>query len=96
MFEGVETVKPSMKREPVDGNKPAESNKTNKKKRYSPPRFDVLTADQAKVWLSEKGLPGETTTGQPLTAASLLERHGTDEERSIRGAAKPGRTKKEA
>jgi hypothetical protein len=96
LFEGVETVKPSMKREPIDGNKPAEPNKTNKKKRYSPPWFKVLTADQAKVWLGEKGLPGESPTGQPLSAASLLERHGTDEQRSIPGGANPGRTKKEA
>jgi hypothetical protein len=92
LFEGVETVKPSMKREPVDSNKPAEPNKTNKKKQYTPPRYEVLTEDQAKVWLSEKGLPGETSTGQPLTAASLLEPHGTDEQRSIPGGAKPGRT----
>ena len=89
-------MKPSMKREPIDSNKPAEPDKTNKKKRYTPPRFEVLTPDQAKSWLSEKGLPGETTTGQPLKAASQLERHGTDEQRSNPGGAKPGRTKKEA
>lgn len=83
-------MKPSMKREPIDSNKPAEPNKANKKKRYSPPRFEVLTPDQAKSWLGEKGLSGETTAGQPLTAASLLERHGTDEQRSIPGGAKPG------
>jgi hypothetical protein len=93
LFEGVETVKPSMKTEPVNGNKPAEPNKTNKKKRYSPPRFEVLTPDQAKSWLIEKGLPGETPTGQPLTAASLLEQHGTNEQRSIPGGAEPDRTK---
>jgi hypothetical protein len=86
-------VKPSMKTEPVNGNKPAEPNKTNKKKRYSPPRFEVLTPDQAKSWLIEKGLPGETPTGQPLTAASLLEPDGTNEQRSIPGGAEPDRTK---
>jgi hypothetical protein len=89
----VETVKPSMKTEPVDGNKPAEPNKTNKKKQYRPPRFEVLTPDQAKSWLIEKGLLGETPTGQPLTAASLLERPGTNEQSSIPGGAKPGRIK---
>lgn len=66
------------------------------KKRYEPPRFAVLSPDEAKLWLRERGLPGETTTKQPLTAASLLEQDGTGEPRSIPAGAKVSRTKKGA
>ncbi len=46
--------------------------KTDQKKRYSAPRFAVLTPDQAKSQLTERALPGEGTTEQLLRAASQL------------------------
>jgi len=60
--------------------------KTDRKKEYSPPRFAVLTPDQAKSRLTEGALPGDVAAEQLGTAASLLGRSGTDE-RSIPGRA---------
>jgi hypothetical protein len=39
---------------------------TKKKKRYSPPKFAILTADQAKSELTQKALPGQGATSQLL------------------------------
>jgi hypothetical protein len=40
------------------------------KRRYSPPKFMVLTPDQARLQLTEKALPGESATQQLLAAIS--------------------------
>jgi hypothetical protein len=88
-------MKSSATKKPVGRAQEIEPHK-KQKKRYDPPRFAVLSPDEAKLWLSERALPGETPTGQPLTAASLLEQDGTGEPRSIPGGAKVGRTKKGA
>jgi hypothetical protein len=55
------------------------------KKRYSPPKFMILTADQARSQLTQKALPGESATSQLLAA--------TNERRSIPDKAKtaPGK-----
>ena len=53
---------------------------TKQKKRYSPPKFAILTADQAKSELTEKALPGEGATSQLLAAI--------DRKRSLPGKAK--------
>jgi hypothetical protein len=83
-------MKSSATKKPVGRAQEIEPHK-KQKKRYDPPRFAVLSPDEAKLWLSERALPGETTTEQPLTAASLLE-----QQRSIPGGAKVGQTKKGA
>jgi hypothetical protein len=88
-------MKSSASKKPVGRAQESEPHK-KQKKRYDPPRFAVLSPDEAKLWLSERGLPSETTTEQPLTAASLLEQDGTGEQSSIPGGAKVRRTKKGA
>jgi hypothetical protein len=69
-------------------NEPIEPNKTDKKKQYRPPRFEVLTPDQAKLRLTERALPGEAATEQLLKAASQRGSAGTGEQRSIAREAK--------
>jgi len=74
-------MKSSATKKLVGRNEPIEPNETKQKKKYSPPRFAVLTPDQAKLWLTEKALPGEAATDQFLTAASRLGSGGVDEQR---------------
>ncbi len=59
-------------------NEPIEPNKTHQKRKYSPPRFEVLTADQAKVRLTERAVHGEPET-EHLLAAVSRPRPGTGE-----------------
>lgn len=60
----------SAKKKPVPHNEPIDANQTQPKKQYTPPQFEVLTAEQAKARLAEKGLSGEAATEQLLKAAS--------------------------
>ena len=53
---------------------------TKQKKRYSPPKFAILTAEQAKSELTQKALPGEGATAQLLAAINR--------KRSLPGKAK--------
>jgi hypothetical protein len=41
-----------------------------RKKKYAPPRFEVLTSAQAKAWLNEKALPEEANTREILKATA--------------------------
>ena len=60
----------SKKKKPVPENEPIEINKTQPKKQYRPPHFEVLTPEQAKARLTERGLPGDAATEKLLKAAS--------------------------
>jgi hypothetical protein len=51
-------------------NEPIAPNKTGQKKKYAPPRFEVLTSAQAKAWLNEKALPEEANTREILKATA--------------------------
>ena len=75
----------STKRNPGPSDEPTEPQKTSQKKPYRPPQFDVLTPDQAKSRLIEKGLAGEAETEQLLKAASEPRPSGTKGQRSIAG-----------
>src|SRR6267142_1715737 len=57
--------------------------KTSQKKKYIPPRFAVLTPDQAKSRLTERALPGELPSEQLTRAASQLASDRSGEQRSI-------------
>ena len=59
-----------------------EPQKKSQKKPYRPPQFEVLTPDQAKSRLIEKGLAGEAETAQLLKAASEPRPSGTKGQRS--------------
>jgi hypothetical protein len=50
-------------------NESIEPKEAKQKKPYNPPRFAVLTPDQAKLQLTERALPGEPATAQLLAAA---------------------------
>ena len=63
-------MKSSAKKKRKAENEPIVPNQTAKKKQYVPPRFEVLTRDQAKVQLIERALPSEAATEQLLKAAS--------------------------
>jgi hypothetical protein len=63
-------MKSSMKKKLETDNEPTAPNKTGQKKKYAPPRFEVLTSAQAKAWLTEKALPGEANTKEILKAAA--------------------------
>ena len=63
-------MKSSAKKKPVPHNQPIDLTQKQPKKQYSPPHFEVLTAEQAKARLAERGLPGEAATEQLLKAAS--------------------------
>jgi hypothetical protein len=76
-------MKSSTKKKPVPHNEPIEVNQTQPKKPYSPPRFEVLTPDQAKARLAESGLPGEAATQQLLKAASKSGPSAKDQQRSV-------------
>ena len=76
-------MKSSAKKKLKTDNEPIAPNKTGQKKKYVPPRFEVLTRDQAKALLSEKALPGEAATNQLLKAPSQAEPGGRNERRSI-------------
>jgi hypothetical protein len=93
---GVQTVRSRVKKKSGYRDEPIEPNKTNPKKQYSPPRFDVLTPDQVKVRLTESASPGEAAAEQLLRAASQPGPGGTDDQRSIPGGAKLRRTGKGA
>ena len=59
---------------------------TERQKRpYSPPKFVVLTPDEARMQLMEKALPSEAATQQLLAAISGPGSAGTEEQGSIRG-----------
>jgi hypothetical protein len=60
----------SAKKNHETDSEPIPPNKSHPKKKYSPPQFEVLTRDQAKVRLTERALPGEAATEQLLKAAS--------------------------
>ena len=53
--------------------------KAKQKKRYSPPKFIALTADQAALHLTERALPGEAAIQQLLAPISKSESARTDE-----------------
>ena len=76
-------MKASMKKKLGPSDKPTEPQATNQKKPYHPPQFEVLTPDQAKSQLTEKGLPGEAETERLLKAASQPRPSKTNEQRSI-------------
>ena len=63
-------MKSSTKKKLETDNEPIAPNKTGQKKKYAPPRFEVLTSAQAKAWLNEKAAPGESNTKQILKAAA--------------------------
>jgi len=60
---------------------------TDQKKKYIPPRFAILTPDQAKSRLTERVLPGEVPSEQLMRAASRLASGRSGEQRSIRDDA---------
>jgi hypothetical protein len=62
--------------------------KTDQKKQYRPPRFEVLTPDQAKAQLTERALPGEAATERLLAAASKPGPNEIGQQRSIAREAK--------
>ena len=63
-------MKSSMKKNLETDNEPTAPNKTGQKKKYAPPRFEVLTSAQAKAWLNEKALPEEANTREILKATA--------------------------
>jgi hypothetical protein len=74
-------MKSSTKKKLDPHNEPIAPNKANQKKPYAPPRFEVLTADQAKVRLTERALPGEAAVERLLKAASKPGPAGTGKQR---------------
>ena len=72
------------------------TSKTGQKKKYIPPRFAVLTSDQAKSRLTERALQGEVATEQLLRAASQSGSERSGEQRSIPDDANLRRNKKGA
>jgi hypothetical protein len=76
-------MKSSTKKKLESHNEPVAPNKAGQKKRYVPPRFELLTPDQAKARLTERALPGEAATEHLLKAAAKAGPTGTDKARSI-------------
>jgi hypothetical protein len=74
-------------------NEPIAPNKAGQKKPYAPPRFEILTADQAKVRLTERALPEEATMERLLRAASERQTRGAGQQQSIPDVAKPHKNK---
>jgi hypothetical protein len=82
-------MKSSTKKKLEPRNESIVPNKTDQKKQYRPPRFEVLTPDQAKVRLTGRALPGEAATEELLTAASSQPGPGgKGQQRSIADEAK--------
>jgi hypothetical protein len=76
-------MKSSTKKKLGPRNDMSEPNKTNPKKQYRSPGFEVLTPDQAKQRLTEGALPGEAATEELLKAASRPVSSATGQQRSI-------------
>ena len=85
-------MKSSTKKKLESPNEPIAPNKATQKKRYTPPRFELLTPDQAKARLTERPLPGEAATEDLLKAASKPGSASTNKPRTIRDGAKLGKT----
>ena len=85
-------MKSSTKKKLESNKEPIAPNKANQKKRYVPPRFELLTPDQAKVRLTERAFPGEAVTEELLKAASKPGAAGTGKPRSIPDGAKLRKT----
>jgi hypothetical protein len=75
-------VKSKVKKTTGGSSKSKESHNAKQKKRYKPPKFIVLTADQATLRLTERALPGEAAIQQLLAAISKSGSAGIDEQRS--------------
>ena len=84
-------MRSSTKKKVGPRSEPIESNQTSQKKQYSPPRFELLTPNQANVQLAERGLLGEAAIERILDAASRLGASGTGDQRSVAAGAKVGR-----
>lgn len=65
-----------------------EPNKAKPKKPYSPPRFMVLTPDEAKKQMTERALPGDVAAQQLLREAHRLATSGSNGQSPIPGRAK--------
>ena len=63
-------MKSSTKKKLETDNEPIGPNKIGQKKKYAPPRFEVLSSAQAKAWLTEKALPEEANTREILKATA--------------------------
>jgi hypothetical protein len=85
-------MKSSTKKKLESHNEPIAPHKADQKKRYTPPQFELLTPNQAKVLLTERALPGEPTTEHLLKAASKRGPAGTAKSRSIPDGAKLRKT----
>jgi len=72
------------------------TSKTGKKKKYIPPRFAVLTPDQARSRLTERALPGEVLSEQLMRAAFQFASDRSGEHRPIPHDANLPGTKKGA
>ena len=81
-------MKSGAKKKPVPPNQPIDVNQKHPKKQYSPPRFEVLTPEQAKARLTERRMPGDDATEQLLKAASKSGPTAKDSQRSNAGDAK--------
>ena len=86
-------MKSSRKKKLAPRSEPIESIQTGQKRKYSPPRFELLTPNQAKVRLTKRGLPGEAATERILDAASRLGASGAGEQRSVAAGANLHQTK---
>ena len=85
-------MKSSPKKKLESHNEPVAPNKANQKKRYTPPRFELLTPDQAKARLTERALPGEAAIEHLLKAAAKPGPAGTGKQRSSADGAKLRKT----
>jgi len=85
-------MKSGTKKKLESHNEPIAPNKATQKKRYTPPRFELVTPDQAKVRLTEGALPGEAATEDLLKAASKPGAAGIRKPRSIPDGAKLRKT----
>ena len=85
-------MKSSTKKKLESSNEPIAPNKANQKKRYTPPRFELLTPDQAKARLTERALPGEAALEHLLKGASKPGPAGTGKPHPIRDGAKLRKT----
>lgn len=65
-----------------------EPNKAKQKKPYSPPRFMVLTPDEAKKQMTESALPGDVAAQQILREAHRLGTSGRNGQSSLPDRAK--------
>jgi len=69
------------KENPDDPIPPTKAENQSPKKAYTPPRFAILNAAQAKAELTAKAIPGDASAKQLLDSISQLERSVAAEQR---------------